>query len=348
MERGDRSSRRSDRTRSDVDEPDVDEPGGSGGGGYSSLVQPEIDPASDQADPGQYSANAFKAMTYNALISTESGGDWMSSGGVSWFDGRNEDFYAVIAANAPDIIGIQEASSPDQQDDIGARYDGSTYEYFRWDTDSDSFAVDGVPVDFPTRNKNPMLVNTDRFTVDGSGVRSIDVMGEDTSYHACMEAMGDEEAGVEHGDHDGLRHINWLVLTDRQTDKKLIAYNTHYILAEWEEGALCAHASQSELFVALIEEHQGTIGDLPVILLGDFNNDMLDDPLSDNMQVLLDAGYVDTWTSSWEEGTRPETGGVDHIFISHNITNHFTYYDKTDLAQSASDHKSLSSIVELR
>ena len=45
VERGDRSSRRSDRTR-----PDVDEPGGSGGGGYSSLVQPEIDPASGQAN----------------------------------------------------------------------------------------------------------------------------------------------------------------------------------------------------------------------------------------------------------------------------------------------------------
>jgi|GEM_PF-6285279 len=264
---------------------------------------------------------SFKAMTFNVRI----GSNWAS---------REDDVYTVIEVeHAPDIVGLQEprGGGSDQQADIAAHFLASSYAFYRWDVPGN---ID--PADMDVTNKNPILVNTNRFLVldFDSEIIEVPVLIADVSY----------DCGVVAGDplNTARRHHNWVHVEDRSTGWRYVFYNTHYISPTFEPSALCQHALQTELLLALIAENKIAYGDNhKVVILCDCN---VESPETESLNALLLADYIDDWQYLSGVNETPSAAGVDHIF-SGGLWINAAFYDSSAAGSNASDHRAL--IAEL-
>jgi endonuclease/exonuclease/phosphatase family metal-dependent hydrolase len=264
----------------------------------------------------------FKAMTFNVRI----GSNWA---------GREDDVYTVIEVeHAPDIVGLQEprGGASDQQADIAAHFLASSYAFYRWDVNTGS----NDPADVDVTNKNPILVNTNRFLIldFDSEIISVPVNIADASY----------DCGVVAGNplNTATRHHNWVHLEDRSTGRRYVFYNTHYISPTFEPSALCQHALQTELLLDLIAVNKTAYNyNHKVVILCDCN---VGSPETESLNFLLLENYIDDWQYINPVNATPSAAGVDHLF-SGGLWINAAYYDSSAAGSNASDHRAL--IAEL-
>ena len=267
----------------------------------------------------------FKAMTFNVQI-VPFGAGWAN---------REDDVYRVIEEeHAPDIVGFQEprGGGDSQQADIAAHFLGPSYRFFRWDVDTG----ENDPAVVDVTNKNPILVNTNRFLVLEFGSEIIEVpVGIDTDGYDCGVVAGDPL-------NTATRHHNWVHVEDRSTGRMYVFYNTHYISPTFEPSALCQHALQTELLLALIATNKIAYDDNhKVVILCDCN---VESPETESLNALLLADYIDDWQYINPVNATPSAAGVDHIF-SDTLWIYDSYYDNSAAGSNASDHRAL--IAEL-
>ena len=302
----------------ECDEPEPSNPDEGIGEGYGS------------GELGTGISASFKVMTFNGQIDQGTG---------DWKEGREERFYQVIAAHMPDVVGIQELSgtgridNDSQQKELSNHYQASNYAVYRWD-----YSPGVATEDQDSTNKNPILVNTDRFTVLSNGVEKMVV--------PVAEAL---EKGYECGFvapepiNTDTRHVNWVFLEDKQGMEKYMVYNTHMIAPENEPKAVCQHALQSDKLLQLIEKHKVEFGSFREIFTCDCNAGHAQ---VESIHMLIKSGLVESWqVINPDEIVR--TGGVDHVFIK-NVALINSYYDDTDFGRDednrplfASDHKAI-------
>jgi len=262
----------------------------------------------------------FKAMTFNVRI------------GANWA-GREDDIYTVIEVeHAPDIVGLQEprGGASDQQADIAAHFLASSYAFYRWDVDTGS----NDPADVDFTNKNPILVNTNRFLVLDFDSEIIEVPVIDAASYDCGVVAGSPI-------NTATRHHNWVYVEDRSTGHKYVFYNTHYISPTFEPSALCQHALQTEFLLALIARNKTVYESHKVVILCDCN---VGSPETESLNFLLLENYIDDWQYFNPVNATPSAAGVDHIF-SGGLWIYNSYYDSSVAGSNASDHRAL--IAEL-
>lgn len=121
-----------------------------------------------------------------------------------------------------------------------------------------------------------------------------------------------------------------------------VFYNTHYISPTFEPSALCQHALQTELLLALIATNKIAYDDNhKVVILCDCN---VESPETESLNALLLADYIDDWQYINPVNATPSAAGVDHIF-SDTLWIYDSYYDNSAAGSNASDHRAL--IAEL-
>ena len=168
-------------------------------------------------------------MSFNIRYGTARDGD------NAW-EHRRELLLATIAAENPDVLGLQEALRS-QLDEIGAALPA----YAELGVGRGDGAEAGEYA--------ALLIRRDRFTVQASGTFWL----SDTPATPGSMSWGNRIPRV----------CTWAVLMDRMTDRRLAVFNTHL-----------DHESQParERGTALIVERIGTLAaGLPVLVLGDFN-----------------------------------------------------------------------------
>ncbi len=273
--------------------------------------------------------NSFKVMTFNVASRYSS----------NELDAQ----YATIDTADPDVIGFQEGGDSDLY--YPDHYNGTKYEFFAADS----------------RNNNPIMVNTDRFTVLNVGMDSALSalgMGEpaisdgwieaDNRFHCSPVGAVDRDTGEEKEgalmDQD--RYLGWLRLEDKQSGEQYLVYNTHMVAPTFEPYGNCLHALQVDRMLDIWQQHSVDYPGVKKILTCDCN-----EPTSDNesTKMILDDGFVDSnrvWNQSYID-TIGTGGGYDRIFAQdlqivnseHNSSGEgsdhdamTTEYDECDLA----------------
>ena len=199
---------------------------------------------------------------------------------------RRDLVVATIAAVNPDILGVQEALRF-QLDELHAAL--PTYAELGVGRD------DGVAAG----EYAAILYRRERFVVDSSGTFWL----SDTPAVTGSMSWGNRIPRI----------ATWVVLRDRETGRELAVFNTHL-----------DHESQParERGVALIVERIGGLaGDVPVLVLGDFNAGE-DNPAIEPLRV---ARFRDTYRVLDPEGTGVGTFGgfrgdstgakIDYVFV---------------------------------
>jgi len=168
-------------------------------------------------------------MSFNIRYGTAQDGD------NAW-EHRRDLLLATIAAEDPDILGLQEALRF-QLDEIGAAF--AAYQEVGVGRDDGVVAGEYAAI----------LIRRDRFTVEASGTFWL----SDTPATPGSMSWGNRIPRV----------CTWAVLVDRMTHRRFAVFNTHL-----------DHESQParERGTRLIVERIGSLAeDVPVLVLGDFN-----------------------------------------------------------------------------
>jgi endonuclease/exonuclease/phosphatase family metal-dependent hydrolase len=191
--------------------------------------------------------------------------------GHNAWEHRRDALLATLAAEQPDILGLQEALRF-QLDEIGAAFPG----YLELGVGRD----DGVTAG----EYAALLVRRDRYTVDASGTFWLS---------HTPEVPGSRSWGNRIP-----RVCTWARLTDRRTGRRIAVFNTHL-----------DHESQPsrERSTALIVERIELVATgLPVLVMGDFNAGE-DNPA---LGPLRAAGFVDTYRAVDADPTGDGTFGA--------------------------------------
>jgi endonuclease/exonuclease/phosphatase family metal-dependent hydrolase len=176
--------------------------------------------------------------------------------GADAWEHRRDALLATLAAERPDILGLQEALRF-QLDEIGAALPG----YIELGVGRD----DGVAAG----EYAALLVRRERYAVEASGTFWL----SDTPTVPGSTSWGNRIPRI----------CTWAALTDRTTGRRIAVFNTHL-----------DHESQPsrERSTALIAERIDALAaGLPVLVLGDFNAGE-DNPA---LAPLRAAGFVDTY-----------------------------------------------------
>jgi len=220
----------------------------------------------------------LRVMTFNIRYGTAADGE------NAWAH-RRARLFNVVAAERPDVLGLQEALRF-QLDELHARFP--------------EFGEIGVGRDDgkTTGEYAAMLYRTDRLTVDSSGT-------------FWLSDTPEVPGSVSWGNHV-TRICTWALLRDRRTGARLAAFNLHL-----------DHESQParERGAELVMRRMVTIaGDRPTILTGDFNAGE-DNPA---VATVLRAGMRDTfraihpaarWVGTFNGFTGDSTGPkIDYVF----------------------------------
>ena len=217
-------------------------------------------------------------MSFNIRYGTAQDGD------NAW-EHRRDLVLATIAAEDPDILGLQEALRF-QLDEIGAAF--PAYQEIGVGRD------DGVAAG----EYAAILIRRDRFTVEASGTFWL----SDTPQAPGSMSWGNRIPRV----------CTWAVLVDRLTGRRFAVFNTHL-----DHESQPARARGTTLIV----ERTGSLaGDVPALVLGDFNAG------EDNAALtpVRAAGFVDVYRTVDSDpagdgtfgGFRGDSTGarIDYIF----------------------------------
>ncbi len=282
----------------------------------------EEDPEEEILEPEDFftgsgdTNNSFKVMTYNA------GGT--SAGAL--FD--------VIDSNKPDIVGFQEVSSKDSFQDSfitaytpGEEFEGTVYN------------PNGDYTFFPSpnlTNSNPLLINTNRFTVlDSNGIPGGGLTetskptpeGTAAAVHYCASTTNTIEKGTFHALSDfgkvadvainpDSRWFSWVYLEDNDSPEKerYVVYTSHFVAPMTEPFAACIHEYQAARFLdELVAQNKSDLAEHKTILMCDCNDGS---PATAVTTRLYKAGLIDAWRtfqSDYFDG-QGTGGGIDRIW----------------------------------
>ncbi len=159
-----------------------------------------------------------------------------------------------------------------------------------------------------------------------------------------------EQVGVAGWDAALPRTCTWMVLRDKVSGASMLVANTHF-----DHRGAVARAESGKLVLRLLRERAG---DLPVILLGDFNCEADSDPYRGLTadDYLVDARSASKTAptgpnSTWNGFQEIEAGKViDHIFIHGglDVLALATLDPKTAAARFASDHLPVRVLIAVR
>jgi endonuclease/exonuclease/phosphatase family metal-dependent hydrolase len=222
----------------------------------------------------------LRVMTFNIRYGTAADGD------NAWPE-RRERLFSVIAAERPDVLGLQEALRF-QLDELHARF-----------PDLGEIGV-GRDDGKTAGEYAAILYRADRLTVDTSGTFWL----SDTPEVPGSVSWGNQITRI----------CTWALLRDRRTGRRLAAFNLHL-----------DHESQParERGAELVMHRMPTIaGDQPTILTGDFNAGednpavaiVLHAGMRDTFRALHpDARLVGTFNGFTGDSTGPK---IDYVFAS--------------------------------
>lgn len=229
-----------------------------------------------QAEPVQ-----LRVLTYNLRYITP--GD---TGERAW-TARRDLVGAQVAKDRPDIIGVQEAFRP-MLDDLEARVPG----YAEIGSGREDGAAKG--------EYSAILVRTDRFTIQGSGMFWL----SDTPEVVASSTWGNKVVRV----------CTWAKLYDRTSRQSFHFFNTHL-----DHETPLARQKGTELILARMAA-TGAGG--PFVLTGDFNAGP-EDPLHAAIKG-APLNLVDVWASLHPDA-KPEDSGTAHGFSGRTDKGHIDY-----------------------
>lgn len=230
--------------------------------------------------------NVLTAMTFNIRVET------MIDGGNRW-DRRKHNVYDIIADNAPDVVGLQEAKAGQYLEIRRALPAYLGYAVGRSDGKSKGEAC-------------PILYRSDRFVKSDSGT----FWFSDTPNEPGSKDWGNMPPRI----------CSWVRLIDKTTHSAFYVYNVHL-----------DHLSQNsrEKSVQLLTHRiaDRSTSD-PYIVMGDFNMKM-DNEAMQYLQTNTEAPMADAWTALYpgvrgpatRHGFRGDSGKkIDHIPLSRDLT----------------------------
>jgi endonuclease/exonuclease/phosphatase family metal-dependent hydrolase len=215
----------------------------------------------------------IKVMTFNIRGARTSIED-----GINAWKNRRKLNISTIQKYAPDILGFQEAQK------------GNVEAYAKAFPDYNSFQGFAAARQFNNDEYNPIYWNASRFreVERGQFYLSLTPQKKSIGWESSLE-----------------RVATWLKLRDIASDTVFFVLNTHFP----HEGGL--HETRQHCAKLIIEEANAIAGDLPVVLMGDFNAY----PDSKAYQTFLEAGFRDSYLD-----TRTERIHTFHGFVGENHT----------------------------
>ena len=255
------------------------------------------------------SNTAFRVMTFNILNSEDK-------------ETRFDAIKATVGDISPDVLGLQECR------------EGFNTLIADIKTTGYASVVDKLvddPGDNTIINCVPILYNTERFTL--------------------VEGSAGARRFVEKYQESWTKSLCYCVLEDLTDSQRYIVINVHFAVYMADYGLtakeVCAQrVSNANEVLAQIETMKEAYGDIPVIVLGDFNAEETEQAYRVLISELSDTNYISNVgsafnTSSHTTLTIEQTGGypIDHIFVSVNdfsVSECLPYI--TDTSYSASDH----------
>ncbi|MBQ4557381.1 MAG: endonuclease/exonuclease/phosphatase family protein [Clostridia bacterium] len=253
--------------------------------------------------------SSFRVMTFNILNSEDK-------------ETRFDAIKTTVSDISPDVLGLQECREGFNTliADIKATGYASVVDKLV-DDPNDSNIINCVPI----------LYNTDRFTL--------------------VEGSAGARRFVEKYQESWTKSLCYCVLEDLTDSQRYIVINVHFAVYMADYGLtvkeVCAQrVSNANEVLAQIKTMQNTYGDIPVIVLGDFNAEETEQAYRVLTSELSDTNYISYVgsafnTSSHTTLTIEQTGGypIDHIFVSGNdfsVSACLPYI--TETSYSASDH----------
>ncbi len=224
--------------------------------------------------------DSVRAMTFNIRYGTANDGD------NSW-PLRKEMVFDVIRKAAPDVLGLQEALRG-QLEELAAQFP--------------EFAALGVGREADgTGEYSALLYRSSRFDVDASGTFWL----SDTPDVPASTSWGNELPRI----------CCWARLLDRETNQRLVVYNTH-----WDHQSQPAREGAGKL---IAERITGSLSQsYPVIVMGDFNVGEGNPARSPLVATGLRDSYRDSLPDATEVGTfngfkgRTKGQKIDAVLIS--------------------------------
>jgi endonuclease/exonuclease/phosphatase family metal-dependent hydrolase len=211
----------------------------------------------------------------------------VASDGVNQWSNRKEKLPALIAKYNPDLLGLQEAMHHQLMDILKAL---PQYGYIGVGRD------DGKE----KGEYSAILYKKDKFTV--------------TSDKTTWLSETPDVPGSKNWDAAITRILTRGVFTDKKTKKKFLYYNTHFDHIGKE-----ARKNSAEIILKTIKEENQD--NLPVIVTGDFNSQVTEDPYK-----IISASMTDARPAESTQGTfctfkvnGQECTLIYHIFYSKNI-----------------------------
>ena len=252
---------------------------------------------------------SFRVMTFNILNSEDK-------------ETRFDAIKTTISDIAPDILGLQECREGFNSliADVKATGYASVVDKLV-DDPNDSTIINCVPI----------LYNTDRFTL--------------------VEGTAGARRFVEKYQESWTKSLCYCVLEDLTDSQRYIVINVHFAVYMADYGltvkeVYAQRVSNANGVLAQIDTMQKAYGDIPVILMGDFNADEPEQAYRVLISELSDTNYISNVGSAFNSSshtslTIEQTGGypIDHIFVSGNdfsVSACLPYI--TETSYSASDH----------
>jgi endonuclease/exonuclease/phosphatase family metal-dependent hydrolase len=201
--------------------------------------------------------------------------------GVNAWKNRRKLNIATIQKYAPDIVGFQEAQK------------GNMEAYAKAFPEYSSFR--GLAANRPLKNEyNPIYWKASRFSQVDTGQFYLSPTPE-------KKSLG--------WDSSLIRVATWVKLRELASDTLFFVLNTHFP----HEGSL--HETRHHCAKLILEKVNAIAGDVPVIVMGDFNAL----PDSAAYQSFLEAGFSDSYTGAESVYTFHGFKGEDHSRVGERI-----------------------------
>ncbi len=236
---------------------------------------------------------ALNVMTFNIRFANP-------SDGYNFWDNRKELVASMIRYNEADIVGLQEAMRS-QLNDLTAMLPG-----YAW------FGVcrtDGSTAPDPDNEFSAILYNEQRLErLDGA---------------TFWLSETPDEVGSKSWDAALPRIVTWAKFRDKQSGEEFFHFNTHF-----DHVGVTARAESAKLILARIAQ---IAGNDPVMLTGDFNCELTDQPYliltnKEDEKSLEDALFASKIPhhgplSTWSGFSFPGVPGrrIDYIFVNDGV-----------------------------
>lgn len=209
-------------------------------------------------------------------------------------DQRSEGFNAVIDTYSPDLVGIQEVSEK-WYEEIPKRYEGKY-----------SFVFPRTP-DNEFINMSTVWYRNEKFDLLDSGLQYLSFTGPNK-----------------------IRLVTWAILKDKDTDKKIAFFNTHWLFYRPGDEGRKSHSEEHAVIVKKV------LADHPDVAYAfstaDYNttpdhefiiNFMKNADLVNSLELAREAGTlkndVGGCTKPGTERRTHSSGPIDHIFVTDNM-----------------------------